>query len=386
MARLNAAERDLHEKALGFRHVTGGLTLCPVGRQHLPPSRACNEVLHDYFCNGVASWELGCMMHVYEQHGVPLTTVLSAAQTASWRRSGNGPRFRAAVLKTLLHPKMWEAENNYNFKGDGNDCWSLVFLLGYYVATDDLSAAAEARDSFLALKQICSELRRLSYMVAPLDSRKVQKLKQLQSRHHELFRKAWGDDMVRPKHHHRFHIPPACEQLRFLPHCGVQEKKHQEIKHGLIDSLEGCCGDSLRLQKAMVVRLTMHNADSSEKYGLGEWGLGKPAKEATGEDKLAFKDNGLLCSDKACLWKRNVQTGDVLLLTDELGGQFARAACGPVCGLYFLLQTMERVASHPWGSRWKPSGTKKWWKPQAEIEITIAAWWCFVGSDVCCLH
>ena len=105
-----------------------------------------------------------------------------------------------------------------------------------------------------------------------------------------------------------------------------------------------------------------------------------------GEDKLAFKDSGLLCADKAYLRKRNVQTGDVILLSDKLGGQFVQAACGPARGLYFLSQTMEKVASHPWGSRRKPSGQKRRWKPQAEIEITVAAWWCFVGSDVCCLH
>ena len=385
MVGMTAAERDLQEKALGFRLVTSAVTSCRVGRQHLPPSRACNEVLHDYFCNGVASWELGCVLGVYEKHGVNLKAVLSAAQTAGWRRSGEGSRFRPNILKSLFHEKMWETERN--FKGDGNDCWSLVFLLGYYVATDDLSAEPAARDSFLVLKQICSELRRLSYAIAPLDSGRVQKLRCLQRQHQELFRRAWGDDLVRPKHHHRFHIPAACEQLQFLPHCGIQEKKHQEIKHGLIDCLEGCCGDSLRLQRAMLARLVLRNAEASEKYGLGDWGLGKPVREATKEDKLSFRDNGLVYAESVSMWKRKITLGDMVLLTDNIGGQFVKAVSGPACGLYMQLQTMEKIADHQWGSRWKTSaGLKKWWKPQPEIEITLAAWWCFRGSDVCCLH
>ena len=154
-------------------------------------------------------------------------------------------------------------------------------------------------------------------MIAPPDSRQVQKL-----RRHELVWRAWGDDLVRPKHHHRFHIPAACEQLQFLPHCAIQEKKHQ-------------------------------------------------------------RDNGLLCADSVFMWKRKIAVGDVVLLTDNVAGQFIKAVCGPACGLYLRLQTMEKITDHPWGSRWKTSDLKKWWKPQPEIDVTLAAWWCFVGSDVC---
>ena len=222
-------------------------------------------------------------------------------------------------------------------------------------------------------------------MIAPLDSRQVQKLRRLQSQHQELFRRAWGDDLVRPKHHHRFHIPSACEQLRFLPHCTIQEKKRQEIKHGLVDCLEGCCGDSLRLQRAMLTRLVLRNAEDSQRYGMGEWGLGKPEKEATKEEKLSFRDNGLLCADSVLMWKRKIAVGD-MVLTDNVAGQFIKAVSGPACGLYLHLQTMEKITDHPWGSRWKTSGLKKWWKPQPDIDVTLAAWWCFVGSDVRCLH
>ena len=97
----------------------------------------------------------------------------------------------------------------------------------------------------------------------------------------------------------RFHIGAACEQLTFLPHCAVQESKHQEIKRSLIDTLEGCLGDSLRLQKALVSRLALQNAESNEQLGLGKWGLGNPVREATEEDKFSFKDCGLSRADHA---------------------------------------------------------------------------------------
>ena len=60
-----------------------------------------------------------------------------------------------------------------------------------------------------------------------------------------------------------------------------------------------------------------------------------------------------------------------------------------------FVETLSRSQTHDRrgqnGDTGGPAGdtggpAKKWWKPQAEIEITVAAWWCFVGSDVCCLH
>ena len=140
----------------------------------------------------------------------------------------------------------------------------------------------------------------------------------------------------------RFHIGAACEQLTFLPHCAVQESKHQEIKRSLIDTLEGCLGDSLRLQKALVSRLALQNAESNEQLGLGKWGLGNPVREATEEDKFSFKDCGLSRADHAYMWKRHVSLGDMVLFTDKVGGQFLMAVSGPACGLHFLFETMEK--------------------------------------------
>ena len=147
---------------------------------------------------------------------------------------------------------------------------------------------------------------------------------------------------MRPKHHHRFHIPAACEQLQFLPHCAIQEKKHQEIKHGLIDCLEGCCGDPPLPES----HAFPFGSEASEKYGLGDWGLGKPVREATKEDKLSFRDNGLVYAESVSMWKRKITLGDMVLLTDNIGGQFVKAVSGPACGLYMQLQTMEKIADH----------------------------------------
>ena len=57
--------------------------------------------------------------------------------------------------------------------------------------------------------------------------------------------------------------------------------------------MEGCCGDSLRLQRAMLTRLVLRDAEGSQRYGMGEWG------------------NGLLCADSVFMWKRKIAVGDM---------------------------------------------------------------------------
>ena len=140
----------------------------------------------------------------------------------------------------------------------------------------------------------------------------------------------------------RFHIGAACEQLTFLPHCAVQESKHQEIKRSLIDTLEGCLGDSLRLQKALVSRLALQNAESNEQLGLGKWELGNPVREATEEDKFSFKDCGLSRADHAYMWKRHVSLGDMVLFTDKVGGQFLMAVSGLRAASTFSLRRWKK--------------------------------------------
>ena len=46
---LPAGQRDMREKSLPYNHIPNGVTGSPHGRIHLPPSRSCNEILHDFF-------------------------------------------------------------------------------------------------------------------------------------------------------------------------------------------------------------------------------------------------------------------------------------------------------------------------------------------------
>ncbi|CAE7724280.1 unnamed protein product, partial [Symbiodinium microadriaticum] len=148
-----AGERATMEKAYGFKFVPGSLLQDAEARQLMPPSAACNDVLHAYFCNGVASWEVGLAMRELQSIS-DLDALWHLVQEEAWVTT-----FPHGELKSCFRATLYDT--NDGFKGSGTLCWNFVFLL-YYLVHQLLHKAdlkpAVCR-SFFLLKSICAELR-----------------------------------------------------------------------------------------------------------------------------------------------------------------------------------------------------------------------------------
>ena len=219
-------ELEIQEKALGFCCVEGSLTLDAGIRESMPPTLSCNEVLHDYYANGIASWEVALLRLALEKEGfLSLPDARAQLVAERWHRCGEGRTFCEGSLRRILHDKCWDEEKmKEKYKGDGNECHSLVYLYNYLQWQHFPAGPNAIRDSFQLLAEICREIRALQYLVRSLRAGDLSTLETLQEKHLEAFQRAWGVERVKPKHHHAMHIGRAAAALRMLPHVGIQEK------------------------------------------------------------------------------------------------------------------------------------------------------------------
>ena len=373
--------REIQEKALGFCCTPESLLLNKHSRQAMPPSLICNEVLHDFFANGVAAWETAYAMQALHGGGISLENLKAEVIACQWRRTGEGWKFAPAVLARLFHSKCWSEET---FKGDGNECHSTVFLLNRLLWQKFPEGNGTVR-CFQLLTEICRELRSLSFKWEPLVKADLDTLERLQPQHLKAFKLTWGESRVKPKHHHAFHISSAAQGLQMLPHVGIQEKKHQELKASLCDFCEGSLGDYGQMQRTLIPRLLQRSADDMCRLGLSTWGLKDPGKAAPVLMQRQLDDSSLEISDEAILFMRRVAKGDILMCRGT-GGRVLAAVSGEKVGLWFCLEKLRLLQKKPWGSLWAHSGTRLWFKPEPNVPFCLAAWWRFTDDNVECLH
>ena len=216
----NKSEKEKWERAYGLSYDPAGLLGDAEAVRLLPPSASCNDVLHGYFCNGVVSAEIALAMDVAASCGLHLKTLTELAQSYSWRRSTE--RNVARRIAFLFSEKMF-GETLY--KGTGAETQEAFFLYSYYFEVLACPGMDEVRRSFRSLATCCRELRALNAQKTPLTQEsQVAALRAAQLAHQNTFVEVFGADSVRPKHHHRLHIPDAALLLGFLPSTAPQEK------------------------------------------------------------------------------------------------------------------------------------------------------------------
>ena len=374
-----AGERATMEKAYGFKFVPGSLLQDAEARQLMPPSAACNDVLHAYFCNGVASWEVGLAMRELQSVS-DLDALWHLVQEEAWVTT-----FPHGELKSCFRATLYDT--NDGFKGSGTLCWNFVFLL-YYLVHQLLHKAdlkpAVCR-SFFLLKSICAELRRLRWLKRPLAAADVQTLHRLQQQHQEAWPEAWGRQSMRPKHHHRLHLPAGCVALSFLPNCETHEAKHRIFKSYVGLHQKKLVNDSSRFQIAVLPRMLNVTLRESEENGLllpPE--LQKPLRAASSELR-AFAGDPELQSGKALRFGKLLIRPQDVIMWDAKAAQVLECFRGRsgFCVLTLRLQLLQKKA---WGSIWQITDRRTLLPLSPSADIDVPTFTKRLGMTISCLH
>ena len=379
------SRRLLKEKARGIRWLQGGLPFSIGSRDLLPPSNVFGDFLHDYFCNGCASWECGFLVSYMKECGIAQESLLQVALESQWQRSGMTIAMSATLLKSLLGSKTLD-DNGYH--DEGNKCWALVFLLHYYVYQILLKNGRESAEtkSFLELAKICREIRNLQAKI-PLKNEDVQAtltLARLQSSHQTAFGAAYTNAAYKPKHHHRLHLPLAFMMLKCVPQCNAQEKKHKILKSGqnLINRLEHLLHDSSQLQWSILPRQLLSSLPKSSFIDNCLTGC---VKKTSNYLKAKFQDMTLASSRKARVNGHPIHVGDIVLRNDA-AWRVEDLVQGEDCPLQLKAEILYKETSLPYGSSWVPSNKYMWYEPGKSEHLTVAVWWRKTTKGCLCLH
>ena len=146
--------------------------------------------------------------------------------------------------------------------------------------------------SYVALIEVAKEIWALSARVERVTSvSEVMALAQKQARRQERFVLAYGPDFVRPKHHHRLHLPSDVLKLGFVPNCSCMERKHQELKSGkIMDGLARWVNQGMEMQNHALSELLLRGAQAP-----GPWNskLLNATSSASLDAKRHFRDESL---------------------------------------------------------------------------------------------
>ena len=217
-------EQHQMEQTFGLNKDIHGLMWDEEARWALSPTLAFNDALHCYFANGVASCELHAYMASSEQKGWGREKYMDAAIKDNWLYQRHSTQGSESKVRRIFHEKMFDGDL---YKGEAHDTRALVSLLAYYAVhlRDALENFALICDSFLALKKCCTEMSLANRGPSPLrEEEEVRPWRDAQLRHQEICVRAHGSNIVRPKHHHRLHLPCHALQLGCVPDCSIQEK------------------------------------------------------------------------------------------------------------------------------------------------------------------
>ena len=212
------------EQTFGMQKQPDGIMWDTAARVALSPTMALNDALHCYYCNGVASCELSAYMECSEAAGWMRQQYLDEALKDQWQHHGKTIKASASKIQRILHEKMFDGDT---YKGDAHDTRALVFVLAYYATylRDTVMDLAEVCDSFLALKHCCKEMYRIYACQRPLQVEEdVKTWREAQLNHQRIFRHVHDKKFLKPKHHHRLHLPSHALLLGCVPNCSTQEK------------------------------------------------------------------------------------------------------------------------------------------------------------------
>ena len=373
------ASREQWERAYGLTWDPHSLLANDDSLRCLPPSSACNDVLHAYFSNGVASVELWQLVNTLRTSGLDLANLRGLALEKPWLRYGMNPSPSRTFIKYILSDKMFENERSY--KGDGTATQPLIFLLFYVlcVQVEKNPEMLTATTSFESLHACVRELRFLrKYPAAIRREEQVARLRGLQSLHQTKFNEAYGAEHSIPKHHHRFHIPDGALKLGFLPHCETHESKHRCLKSGkIVDNQKGKVNDHSHFQFEVVTRMLEVTRSQSIEFGLTRWELLAPLKPAYEATRAEFQDETLMWSKRMQLREQILQENQPIMIENE-AYIVKRCLCGTHTGLWLEIIPLAHKNNFAWGSQWTDENfPPQCCKPKAKHTLMSPVWWKF---------
>ena len=222
-------EKELREKCLGYNLTPDSIWSDPIARKQLRLNVICTDAMHCYFANGICGTEIALLLNLAKTHvGCTASSLSKDMQTLGWKRHNS--RENAHWCKRLWSDSLFGSDI---YKGEASATLALfVLLLSFTEQWESIPEMKAACDCFQELGVCVDWVRR-----AREGELAWQQLDIAQRRHHKSFAALWPDH-VRPKHHHRLHLPQQWKRHGIAVTMWGVESSHRDFKSVFADSLK----------------------------------------------------------------------------------------------------------------------------------------------------
>lgn len=226
-----AAADRLHEnrhdkKALASLQQTVGMNYEPDGilyDKHIrtflrPVEHYLRDWMHTIVSKGTAGTEIALLIHACIEHGVTNEAIVQYMSAFTMPR-----------VKGTFSPNLFAKDRlgDDHMKAFASEVLLMIPLMHAFVqdVVAPLGILADHIKCFQLMATIVDILKQGPYAAA----RQHIELKRLTVQHHELFKKSYGSDAVKPKWHHMLHLTDGGAD-RPIVSCFVLERKHKGVK------------------------------------------------------------------------------------------------------------------------------------------------------------
>ena len=381
LPRMSKQEIGLRERCLGFN-------LDPHSLWNSPPAvlnvfnidMVMNDAMHCYFATGICNSEIILLLQAAKEHtGATLQDLCTACCVAQWMRHDS--RETKGWMKRLWKPPLFGSDL---YKGSGSQTEALMHLLRW-IAESVWSAVPAMRPFCLCFRALCACMDALN---ACNDRNIWQQLKVAQAEHQKLLAALYPDH-VRPKHHHRLHLPAQYERLGCQAMCWGVESSHRDYKSVFAANLRQFLleDDSTgRFSKFLMPRMLLRSIELFNErpflpkgfklhnpFTADEVAQATGILHATMSGKCTFPMQEL-CSNDLLVWGGDASHGGIVkffLVKDNR--------------LYILFETCRLTGRTPGQRTFQKENTKEFLPHDALQDVRTPAWWSKNEMTIVCL-
>ena len=305
------AEHELQERVLGYRIERDNMWMSPTCLQCLPLERYVNDSMHCYFANGICSVEIALLVSAVQTvTKKTIADIQRAVLDAGWLRHRSHIRHGENKYWTKrLFTEAYFGSSMY--KGSAKQTLALLSVLRWICESVWLGVAGleTAAACFLKLCACVECIRTISH------TRCFDTLHTLQTEHQKAFVEQWGD-YVRPKHHHRLHLPFQYKALNLCPTMWGTESKHKDYKGIFAANFQQWLTEEMggsAFSTRLLPRLALRHMEMWNERPLSAAGYTLEKAFSDSEVHLETDLTGVVLAPKCRIGMLELQEGDLIL-------------------------------------------------------------------------
>eukprot|EP00438_Fugacium_kawagutii_P012074 Skav202393 [mRNA] locus=scaffold815:34427:36337:+ [translate_table: standard] len=223
-----------HEKLSGWKYNPHAFCFKDNIWKLLGPSNFCYDSMHIIWGNGIANLEIGLVWQQATLHGATRDQ-LERFLDSAWEPSMQFGTFTCGQLKSLVNPKLLK-DDGADYRGDADETLQLVVFMCFFLQQlfGDVEPLQDYIESFVALNHVCATILNMKMAGSQATS---GTLLDLQMHHLRWFKKCYGSELVRPKHHYNFHVGGQTAENGVLLDCWPTERKHKRFKSDICQNV-----------------------------------------------------------------------------------------------------------------------------------------------------